>query len=75
MPYIAIKAYPKDDGTKRKVVEEINEVFLKYWGCPPQAVCISLESVDPAVWDEKVYQQEVLPNREKMMILDGRKQY
>ena len=30
MPYIAIKAYPKDEDTKKKVVDEINEVFKKY---------------------------------------------
>ena len=28
MPYIAIKAYPKDEETKKKVVDEINEVFI-----------------------------------------------
>ena len=29
MPYIAIKAYPKDDEIKKKVVDEINEMFIK----------------------------------------------
>ena len=48
MPYIAVKGFPKDDETKKKVVEGINEVFLKYWGCPQKAINISLETVDPA---------------------------
>ena len=43
MPYIAIKAYPKDEETKKKVVLEINEIFLKYWGCPPEAISVSME--------------------------------
>ena len=29
MPYIAIKCYPKDEATKKAVVEKINETFLE----------------------------------------------
>lgn len=35
MPYIVIKAYPKDDATKKRAVDKINQVFLEEWGCPP----------------------------------------
>ena len=75
MPYIAIKAYPKDETIKQKVVEEINAVFLKYWGCPPQAISVSMESVAPEDWDETVRKTEILPNADRMMILDGEKRY
>ncbi len=75
MPYIAIKAYPKDEETKKKVVDEINEVFLKYWGCPPQAINISIEEVAPEDWDSKVREPEILPKADKMMILGGQKKY
>lgn len=75
MPYIAVKAYPKDEETKRKVAEEINAVFLKYWGCPPQAISLSMEAVDPSAWEQEIQQKEILPNRAKMMILNGEKQY
>ena len=75
MPYIKIKAYPKDEETKKKVVSEINEVFLKYWGCPPEALSISLEEVAPEDWDSKVREVEIEPNKDKMMILDGVKKY
>ena len=50
MPYIAIKAYPKDMETKKKVVDEINEVFIRNWGCPPEAISISVEEVKPEDW-------------------------
>ena len=30
MPYIRIKAYPKDQATKEKVVEAINKAFVDY---------------------------------------------
>ena len=75
MPYIAVKAYPKDEETKRKVAEEINQVFLKYWECPPQAISISMEEVEPAEWETKVRTPEILPRVDKMLILDGEKKF
>ena len=75
MPYIAIKAYPRDEGTKRRLVERINEVLLETWGCPQEAVTISLEEVEPADWNRNVREQEILPNDDKMVILDGQKRY
>lgn len=75
MPYIVIKAYPKDEDTKKKVVDEINEVFKKHWGCPPEAISISIEEFTPETWEEKVVNTEILPNADKMMILSGEKKY
>lgn len=75
MPYIRIKAYPKDEETKKRVVDKINNVFLEEWGCPPQAISISIEEIEPQNWEEEVHKAEILPNADKMMILDGRKNY
>ena len=75
MPYIAIKAYPKDEETKKKVVSEINEIFLKYWGCPPEAISISMENFPPEEWEEKVVKPEIEKKTDKMMILAGTKKY
>lgn len=75
MPYIAIKAYPRDEETKKKLIERINEVLLETWGCSQEAVTISLEEVEPADWNRNVREQEILPNDDKMMILDGQKRY
>ena len=75
MPYIAIKAYPKDEETKKKVVSEINEIFLKYWGCPPEAISISMENFPPEEWEEKVVKPEIEKKADKMMILSGEKKY
>lgn len=75
MPYVQIKAYPKDEETKEKLVEKINEVFLEVWGCSQQALTISLEEIDPSDWNEKVVKAQIEPNKDKMMILSGEKQY
>ncbi|MBP0982085.1 MAG: hypothetical protein J5968_07755 [Oscillospiraceae bacterium] len=75
MPYIAIKSYPKDEETIKKVVDKINEVMLEYWGCPQQAITISHEEIAREDWEEKVKKPEIEPNRDKMMILSGEKLY
>ena len=75
MPYIAIKAYPKDEATKKEIVERINQAFLEVWGCSQEAINISIEEVAPENWDEKVMQTEVIPQKDKMMIFEGQKNY
>lgn len=74
MPYIKIKAYPKDEKIKKQLVDELNATFLKIWGCPQDAISISIEEVDPSNWDD-VRKSEILPNKDKMMIIEGEKQY
>ena len=75
MPYIAIKAYPKDEETKKRTVDRINQVLLEEWGCPAAAVTTSLEEVKPEDWKEQVEIPEIEPNMDKMMIVSGEKKY
>lgn len=73
MPYIAVKSFPKDEETKKAVAEKINAIFLETWGCPPEAITISFETVDPADWQRSVVAQEIMPNMDNMMIVSGKK--
>ena len=75
MPYIKIKAYPKDEAIKQKVAERINQVFLEEWGCPPEAITISIEEIAPENWVDEVVKPEIEPNSDKMLILNGKKGY
>jgi 4-oxalocrotonate tautomerase len=75
MPYIRIKAYPKDEAVKQKVAEAINKVFLDNWGCAPEAVSISFEEVAPELWEQQVENGEIESLRDKMFILHGDKNY
>ena len=75
MPYIRIKAYPKDQATKEKVVEAINKTFVDNWGCAPEAISISIEEVATEDWVEKVEKAEIEPNADKMLVLNGQKKY
>ncbi len=75
MPYIAIKAYPKDEKTKQEVVEAINRIFLEKWGCPPEAISIGIEEFSPEEWAREVHDKEVVPNADQLMIFEGKKQF
>lgn len=75
MPYIAIKSFPKDEETKKRVVEKINEVFLEEWGCPQEALTISLEEIVPDEWEQKVIKTEIERKKDQMMIFNGEKKY
>lgn len=75
MPYIAIKCYPKDEEVKKKIVEKINDAFLEVWGCPQEAITISIEEVATHEWNEKVIKPEIEPNKDKMMFFSGKRNY
>lgn len=75
MPFINIKAYPKDEATKQELADRINEVLLEVWGCPQRAVTISIEDVAPEEWPEKVVKAQIEPMSEHLMIRSGEKLY
>ena len=75
MPYIAVKAFEKDEATKKEVAERINQIFLDVWGCKPEAITISFEEVERTSWDSEVYEKEIKPKEDKMFILSGEKRY
>jgi 4-oxalocrotonate tautomerase len=75
MPYIAVKAFPKDEEVKNRVADRINEIFLEEWGCPKEAISISFEEVEPEFWEQKVGKPEISKKVDKMKILNGEKKY
>lgn len=72
MPYIKIKAYPKDEQTKLRVAKRINQVFLEEWGCPQEAISLSFEEIAPSDWDATVRVPEIDANADSMTILHGK---
>lgn len=72
MPYIAIKGFPKEDETVRKVAERINAALLELWGCQQEHINISYEAVPPEEWDKRIEHGEIEQNRDKMLILGGK---
>lgn len=71
MPYIAIKGFPKDEETVKKVAERFNETLLELWGCQQKDISISYEAVAPEKWDDEIVRGEVEAKRDCMLILNG----
>ena len=71
MPYIQIKAYPKDEEIKKKVAQKIEEVFLEEWGCKKEAISVSFEEIEPSNWESTVVKPLIETNKDKMYILNG----
>ncbi len=75
MPYIAVKAWPKDEETKKRLADRLNQAVLDVVGCPPEAVTITMEEFAPEEWEEKVVKAEIEPRADKLMIRSGKKFY
>lgn len=75
MPYIEIKAYPKDEATKKEIAEKINQLFLDVWGCSQDAISVNIEEYTHEDWQRDVFEAEVEPNKDKMLIFSGKKNY
>jgi phenylpyruvate tautomerase PptA (4-oxalocrotonate tautomerase family) len=73
MPYISIKAYPRDDEAVDKLAQKIKDDIVELWGCPAEAVTISFEAVALEEWEEKVRKPQMLAHPEKLRVLDGKK--
>ena len=75
MPYVAIKAYPKDEKTKQELVKRINDIFLEVWGCSQKGLSISLEEIKPEDWVDQVVNTHMATDKNHMMILSGEKMF
>ena len=73
MPYIEIKAYPKDEEIKKDVANDILEVFAKKWGCKKEAITISFKEINPANWQEDVDDNIISKNTHDMYVVPGSK--
>ena len=73
MPYIEIKAYPKDEEIKKDVANDILETFANKWGCKKEAITISFVEVDPSNWVKDVEENIIDKNTDKMYVLHGKK--
>lgn len=73
MPYIAIKAFPKDEEVVKDLIEKVNQALIDAVGCPPEVVSISYEEIQPQDWEERIINGEMAANAPFMKIRDGQR--
>jgi len=62
VPHINIKHYPVplDDERRAALVAALTTAVSDGLGCAENVISIALEPVDPAEWQERVYQPEIV---------------
>ena len=67
MPHVIVKLYPgTPEEKKRKLAEEITNVFINLLNKPEESVSIAIEEIAQNEWMKKVYDTEISPNLEKL---------
>ena len=61
MPHISIKHFPAEltNEKKHELMNRITQAIRKTFDCNESVISISLEAIQPEVWQEKVYQPEI----------------
>ena len=75
MPYIAIKAFPKDEEVVKALVENINQALMDTLNIPAEYVSISYEEILPDNWKERIVEGDMVADADFMKIRDGEKLY
>jgi len=65
MPHVNIKHFPSLTKAQQEMLgTEITQVITRVIQCHEDVVSIALEEIDPVIWDEQVYQPEILGRKE-----------
>lgn len=74
MPHVSVKLYPgRSEEQKTRLAEEIAKAVMAIAECGEKSVSVSIEDVEPADWEAKVYKPDILDNWEKLYKKPGYK--
>ena len=72
MPFIHIRAYSgRDKETQLKAAQAVADAASAAMGAPKEAFTVIYEEFEKEEWQEKVYDKEVTPRKDKILILKG----
>jgi len=67
MPHITIKMFPgKTEEQKQQLTAAIVQNFIDLFQYNEDALSVSIEDVPKSEWKEKVYQPEIIDNKEHL---------
>lgn len=67
MPHIIVKLYPgRSEEQKQALADQLVRDVVEIAKCREDAVSVSFEEIDPALWAEKVYKPDILGNKGKL---------
>jgi 4-oxalocrotonate tautomerase len=67
MPHVIVKLYPgRSEEQKKKLAEEIAKDVVTIAKCEEKSVSVAIEDVEKEDWAERVYQPDILNNKEHL---------
>jgi 4-oxalocrotonate tautomerase len=62
MPHVNIKHFPvtMSGADQARLVAEVTQAVTRAFRCEERVISIALETVAPEVWDDRVYQPEIV---------------
>ncbi|MFE9255779.1 tautomerase family protein [Streptomyces sp. NPDC006879] len=66
MPHVNIKYFPKplDAEQQARLVARVAEAVREAFEVEDRVISVSLQPVEPELWDEEVYQPEIVDRRD-----------
>ena len=72
MPFIHVRAYPREMDVKKKTAEAIVKAASEVMGAPLEAFTVVFEDLDREAWESGGAQAVTEPLRDKMLIERGK---
>ncbi len=65
MPHVEIKCYPgRSEEVKQNCADKVAEVVAETLGCNLTSVSVSIKEVDQADWKDKVYDAQIMADKD-----------
>lgn len=67
MPHIIVKLWTgKSEAQKKKLANELTKIAMSVIGYGEESFSVAIEDVAPSEWKEKVYQPDIIKQKEKL---------
>lgn len=67
MPHIIVKLWKgKSETQKKKLAEALTNAAISVIGYDESSFCVAIEDVEPNDWKEKVYQPDIIEQKNKL---------
>jgi 4-oxalocrotonate tautomerase len=67
MPHVIVKLYPgRSEEQKKNLAEEIVKDVVAIAKCEEKSVSVAIEEIEKEDWAEKVYQSDILNNKDRL---------
>jgi 4-oxalocrotonate tautomerase len=67
MPHIIVKLWKgKSESQKKKLADELTKTAMSVIGYGEESFSVAIEDIEPNEWKEKVYQPDIIKQKEKL---------